>query len=91
MEQALIAGVGVEEFYRLTLGEINHAINAYQERERQSLISRVSAVLRGLGAAFAKKGRKFDAYEGLGVNTKQPVSQALIRRGGLAWLFHEDE
>jgi len=91
MHLALMAGIGVEEFYRLTIGEVQIAIDAYHERERQTLISRISAVLRGVGPIFAKKGKRVDPYSGLGVSTHQATTHGLIRRGAKAWLFREDD
>lgn len=52
-----------DAFDDLTLDEIYIAIAGYQERERKSLISRVSAVMRGLSAGFGKKHT--DPFKGL--------------------------
>lgn len=49
----------------MTLGEVIIAIEGYQERERQSLISRISSILR----AFQRKG---DPFKGLIKHESKP-------------------
>jgi len=61
MISAAAAGITPDVFWCLTLGEVVIGIEGYHERERQSLIGRVNAILR----ALQKKG---DPYKGLGVN-----------------------
>lgn len=91
MKQALVAGIGVEEFYRLTPDEVGIAIDAYQERERQNLINRISAVIRGIGPVFAKKGSASNPYKGLGVKESKPLSLGGLKRSAEAWLFRDDD
>lgn len=74
MVAAAEAGITPHAFYDLTLDEIMVAIEGYHERERQSLISRVNAVLRGLGAAFSKT--RTDPYKGLHKETEQKTDPA---------------
>lgn len=87
MVDACAAGVGVEEFYRLTVGEIVVAIDGHQEREKQTLISRVNSVLRGLSTLGKKKS---DPYHGLGVGGKREATQADFRRANDQWLWRKD-
>lgn len=50
----------------MTVGQIVTAMAAYHERENQTLISRVSAVVRGLSTLGSRKGgRKADPFKGL--------------------------
>lgn len=71
-------GVHPEQFYRMTLGEIAVVIEGYNERERRSTISRVSAMLRAIGASF---GNDKEPYRGLTDDRDEstPVSPKQVR------------
>lgn len=88
MLSAAVAGISPVDFYSLTIGEISIAIEAYHERERQSLVSRVSAVIRGLSTLGKKKT---DPFQGLGVKGKQTLGLGALKRGAKAWLFKPED
>ena len=70
MRQAAVAGVDPLRFDAMTVGEVLVCIEAYHERERQTLISRISSILR----AFAKNGQAFKGLIDRGPSTREQVS-----------------
>ena len=82
MVDAATAGINPAEFYDLTIGEITVAIEGYHERERQSTIGRITAILRGL----SKKG---NPYQGL-TKVREEANASTIGKAADAWLWRED-
>lgn len=74
MVQAAAAGILPLDFYALTLGEIAVAIDGYRERERVSLIGRVSAICRALS-----KGDPLQDLRSTGKQVRLSLKQAAQR------------
>lgn len=83
MVQAAEAGISPLEFYAMTVGEVLVVIEGHHERERQNLISRISAILR----AFQKKG---DPYKGLNVRRAVEFTQGQVRKAASNWLWRPE-
>lgn len=79
-----MAGVNPLVFDEMTVGEVVLMIEAHEERERQNLISRISAILR----AFAKHGEAFKGLAKPGAdNGPKKVS---YREAARRWLWSSD-
>lgn len=101
MLRASVAGISPVDFWELTVGEILITLEAYNERERQSLINRISAILR----SFSKRG---DPYKGIikpaegggsqaaaallrKVSVKADPTAKPIDKATLAWIWSEEK
>ena len=84
MVAAATAGITPLDFYRMTVGEVSIAISGYNERERSSVIARVSEILRALR-------RNGDPYEGLKIASNAAANTTSWARNAVNWLWDDKE